>query len=210
MSHELRPPLSAVIGYSEMLQAEMEDLGHDNLLPDMSKIEANVRHLLGLINDVLDLSKIEAERLETYVEDFSVDSVVRDVASTVEALVAEKRNVLTLDLATDLGAAHTDVTKLRQCLINLLGNAAKFTEAGRITRSAKRDEREGPTGSLSAWSIPASARTPSTRNGCSSVSPRRTPRSRASMAARGWACPSPAPSPPCSAARSRWRVPPAI
>ena len=81
MSHELRTPLSAVIGYSEMLQEEMEDLGHENLLPDMRKIEANARHLLGLINDVLDLSKIEAERMETYVEEFSVDSIVRDVAS---------------------------------------------------------------------------------------------------------------------------------
>ncbi len=143
MSHELRTPLSAVIGYSEMLQEEMEDLGHENLLPDMRKIEANARHLLGLINAVLDLSKIEAERMETYVEDFSVDSVVRDVASTVEALVAKKGNVLSLDLGADLGEARTDVTKLRQCLINLLGNAAKFTEAGRITLSVGRGAGEG-------------------------------------------------------------------
>jgi PAS domain S-box-containing protein len=143
MSHELRTPLSAVIGYSEMLQEEMEDLGHESLLPDMRKIEANARHLLGLINDVLDLSKIEAERMETYVEDFTVDKVVRDVASTVEALVAAKGNVLTLDLASGLGEARTDVTKLRQCLINLLSNAAKFTEGGRITLTAERSERDG-------------------------------------------------------------------
>ncbi|MCJ2014752.1 ATP-binding protein [Methylobacterium sp. J-076] len=143
MSHELRTPLSAVIGYSEMLQEEMEDLGHENLLPDMRKIESNARHLLGLINDVLDLSKIEAERMETYVEEFSVESLVRDVASTVDALVAKKGNVLTLDLGGDLGEAHTDATKLRQCLINLLGNAAKFTEAGRITLSVARGDREG-------------------------------------------------------------------
>ena len=143
MSHELRTPLSAVIGYSEMLQEEMEDLGQEDLLPDMRKIEANARHLLGLINDVLDLSKIEAERMETYVEDVAVETVVRDVASTVEALVARKGNTLTLDLGTDLGEARTDVTKLRQCLINLLSNAAKFTEGGQVTLSAARDEREG-------------------------------------------------------------------
>ena len=143
MSHELRTPLSAVIGYSEMLQEEMEDLGHDALLPDMRKIESNARHLLGLINDVLDLSKIEAERMETYVEDFTVETVVRDVASTVEALVARKGNALTLDFRAGLGEARTDVTKLRQCLINLLSNAAKFTEAGQVTLSAARDARDG-------------------------------------------------------------------
>ena len=143
MSHELRTPLAAVIGYSEMLQEEMEDAGIEGLLPDMRKIEANARHLLGLINDVLDLSKIEAEKMETYVEDFAVDSVIRDVASTVESLVAGKDNVLTLELAANLGEAHSDVTKLRQCLINLLSNAAKFTEGGRITLSAMREEREG-------------------------------------------------------------------
>nr|WP_276081821.1 ATP-binding protein [Methylobacterium sp. GC_Met_2] len=143
MSHELRTPLSAVIGYSEMLQEEMEDLGQGDLLPDLRKIESNARHLLGLINDVLDLSKIEAERMEVYAEDFAVDAVVRDVAATVEALVAKKGNVLTLELGDDLGDAHTDVTKVRQCLINLLGNAAKFTEAGQVTLSAGREDRDG-------------------------------------------------------------------
>ena len=143
MSHELRTPLSAVIGYSEMLQEDMEDVGQADLLPDVRKIEANARHLLGLINDVLDLSKIEAERMETYVEAFTVDAVVRDVASTVESLVAAKDNVLALNLGPDLGEARTDVTKLRQCLINLLSNAAKFTEGGRITLEAERGARDG-------------------------------------------------------------------
>ncbi|MCJ2018349.1 GAF domain-containing protein, partial [Methylobacterium sp. E-065] len=143
MSHELRTPLSAVIGYSEMLQEEMEDLGQGDLLPDLRKIESNARHLLGLINDVLDLSKIEAERMEVYAEDFAVEAVVQDVAATVEALVAKKGNTLTLELGGDLGDARTDVTKVRQCLINLLGNAAKFTEAGRVTLSAGREDRDG-------------------------------------------------------------------
>ena len=143
MSHELRTPLSAVIGYSEMLQEEIEDLGEEGLLADMRKIEANARHLLGLINDVLDLSKIEAERMEIYAEAFPVAETVRDVAATVESLVDKKGNSLALEIADHLGEAQTDQTKLRQCLINLLSNAAKFTEAGRITLAVNRTAREG-------------------------------------------------------------------
>ncbi|KMO13511.1 CHASE3 domain-containing protein, partial [Methylobacterium platani] len=143
MSHELRTPLSAVIGYSEMLQEEMEDLGEEGLLGDMRKIEANARHLLGLINDVLDLSKIEAERMEVYAENLDVAETVREVATTVDALVVKKGNTLELQLGEALGHAHTDATKLRQCLINLLSNAAKFTEGGTITLSATREAREG-------------------------------------------------------------------
>ncbi|MCJ2084522.1 response regulator [Methylobacterium sp. E-005] len=138
MSHELRTPLSAVIGYSEMVQEELEDLGEAALITDMKKIESNARHLLGLINDVLDISKIEADRVEIYAEDCDVAAVVREVATTVDGLIAKKGNVLSLDLAEDLGTAHTDVTKLRQCLINLLSNAAKFTENGRITLAVTR------------------------------------------------------------------------
>ncbi len=138
MSHELRTPLSAVIGYSEMIQEELEDLGEPTLIADMRKIEANARHLLGLINDVLDISKIEAERVEIYSEPFDVAEIVREVGVTVEGLVAKKGNTLALSLAPDLGQACTDVTKLRQCLINLLSNAAKFTEDGRIALAVTR------------------------------------------------------------------------
>ena len=139
MSHELRTPLSAIIGYSEMLQEEMED-GADaaGLAPDMQKIESNARHLLGLINDVLDLSKIESGKMEIFVESFDVEAVVRDVASTVTALVQKKDNALSLDLAPNLGGMRSDLTKLRQMLLNLLSNAAKFTEGGTITLSASR------------------------------------------------------------------------
>jgi signal transduction histidine kinase len=138
MSHELRTPLSAVIGYSEMLQEELEDVGQGHMLSDLRKIESNARHLLGLLNEVLDLSKIEAGSMELYVEDFDVAALVLDVAATVEGLVAKRDNTLTLDLPRGMGTARSDMTKLRQCLINLLGNAAKFTEAGRITLSAHR------------------------------------------------------------------------
>ncbi len=139
MSHELRTPLSAVIGYSEMLQEELEDLGHGDMLGDMRKIESNARHLLGLLNDVLDLSKIEAGGMEVYVEEFDVAAVVHDVAATVEGLVAKRGNTLVLELPRDVGQARSDMTKVRQCLINLLGNAAKFTGDGRITLSARRE-----------------------------------------------------------------------
>ncbi|WP_237481473.1 response regulator [Lichenibacterium dinghuense] len=139
MSHELRTPLSAIIGYSEMMAEEIAD-GCDaaDLASDMSKVEGNARHLLGLINDVLDLSKIESGKMEVYAEDFDIEPTLREVASTVGTLIGKKDNRLVLDLAPGLGAAHTDVTKLRQVLLNLLSNAAKFTEGGTITLSASR------------------------------------------------------------------------
>ena len=143
MSHELRTPLSAIIGYSEMLQEEVEDSGDpDGLGGDIRKIEDNARHLLSLINDVLDLSKIESGKMEVFAETFDVAEMAGTVATTVQALIEKKGNTLTLDLALDLGAMHSDVTKVRQILLNLLSNAAKFTEGGTITLSAER--RPGP------------------------------------------------------------------
>ena len=139
MSHELRTPLSAIIGYSEMLQEEIEDSGDPaGIAPDMRKIEGNARHLLGLINDVLDLSKVESGKMEVFAEEFDVAAMVRDVASTVAGLVEKKGNTLALALGDDLGTMHSDVTKVRQILLNLLSNAAKFTEGGTITLSATR------------------------------------------------------------------------
>ena len=137
MSHELRTPLSAVIGYSEMLEEEMEDTAPD-LLPDVRRIQSNARHLLSLINDVLDLSKIEAERMPVFAEPFEVDQLLQDVAATADALVKQKNNTLVVDVATGLGGMHTDQVKLRQCLLNLVSNAAKFTDAGTITLLAQR------------------------------------------------------------------------
>ena len=139
MSHELRTPLSAVIGYSEMLEEEAEELGQDSLLKDLGKIKSNAQHLLGLINDVLDLSKVEAEKMELYPEDIDVAAFVADAAATVGALVGKKGNVLVLDVSGEVGRARTDAVKLRQCLFNLLSNAAKFTERGTITLQAGRE-----------------------------------------------------------------------
>ncbi len=139
MSHELRTPLSAVIGYAEMIEEDLGERGDQALLGDVGKIKFNARHLLSLINDVLDLSKIEADRMTTFAETFEVSGLLRDVASTAEALVRQKDNTLVLDAAGDLGAMHTDQVKLRQCLFNLVSNAAKFSQNGRITLQAARE-----------------------------------------------------------------------
>ena len=137
MSHELRTPLSAVIGYSEMLEEEAADLaGGEAFREDLAKIHANARHLLSLINDVLDLSKIEAGKMEVQAEDFDTAALLREVAETVGALVDKKNNTLELAIDPALPPMHSDPVKLRQCLFNLLGNAAKFTERGRVTLSA--------------------------------------------------------------------------
>ena len=122
-----------------MLQEELTDLGVDTLTSDVRKIEANARHLLGLINDVLDFSKIEAGRMEVFAATFDVAETLRDVAATVEGLVGLKGNTLHLTASNDVGTAHTDEMKLRQCLINLLSNAAKFTEGGEIRLAVRRE-----------------------------------------------------------------------
>ena len=141
MSHELRTPLSAIIGYSEMLKEEVGDGGGDPdaLEADLGKIESNARHLLGLINDVLDLSKIESGKMEVFAEEFEIEPMVRDVAATIDSLIQKKGNTLVLEIGESLGSMHSDTTKIRQTLLNLLSNAAKFTQAGTITLAAQRD-----------------------------------------------------------------------
>ncbi len=147
MSHELRTPLSAIIGYSEMLQEEVGDGAEPaEFTADLAKIESNARHLLGLINDVLDLSKIESGKMEVFAETVEVEPMLREVAATVQSLVTRKGNALALELDPGLGTMHSDVTKIRQTLLNLLSNAAKFTEGGTITLSASREA----VGTLSA------------------------------------------------------------
>ncbi|MBB3951844.1 PAS domain S-box-containing protein [Aureimonas jatrophae] len=138
MSHELRTPLSAVIGYAEMLEEEVEDLGQTHLLPDLKKIEGNARHLLSLINDVLDLSKIEAERMDVFAETFELATVLDEVGSTVGSLIGKKNNRLVIQHDGALGEMHSDQVKIRQCLLNLLSNASKFTQDGTITLAAER------------------------------------------------------------------------
>jgi signal transduction histidine kinase len=139
MSHELRTPLNAIIGYSEMLQEEAEDLGEEAFLPDLQKINAAGKHLLGLIDDILDLSKIEAGKMDLFLETFSVPDLVGDVAAIVRPLVEKNANTLVVECPDDLGTMHADLTKVRQALFNLLSNASKFTERGTITLTVERE-----------------------------------------------------------------------
>lgn len=138
MSHELRTPLNAIIGYSEMLQEEAEDAGVEEFIPDLKKIQGAGKHLLDLINDVLDLSKIEAGRMELYLETFEVRTLVDGVVDLVKPLLEKRSNQIVLRAASDLGSMRGDVTKVRQVLFNLLSNASKFTENGAITLTADR------------------------------------------------------------------------
>jgi hypothetical protein len=138
MSHELRTPLNAIIGYSEMLVEEAEDHGDERLVPDLNKIRSAGKHLLALINDILDLSKIEAGRTELLLEDFNATALIHEVATTVRPLIDRNGNRLEIHSAPDLGTMHSDATKLRQVLLNLLSNASKFCEHGTITLSAWR------------------------------------------------------------------------
>ena len=139
MSHELRTPLNAIIGYSEMLQEEAQDSGQESFIPDLKKINRSGRHLLDLINDVLDLSKIEAGKMELYLETFDISNLLEDVSNTVQLLVQKNSNVLEVRCPANLGAMRADMTKVRQSLFNLLSNASKFTKNGKINLEAARE-----------------------------------------------------------------------
>jgi signal transduction histidine kinase/CheY-like chemotaxis protein len=132
MSHELRTPLNAVIGYSEMLYETAQDEEQDEFLPDLAKIRDAGRHLLGLINDILDLSKIEAGKMDLYLEEVDLAGLVEEVRSIVEPLAAANANRLEIVCPGTLGRLYTDRTKLKQSLLNLLSNAGKFTHEGRV------------------------------------------------------------------------------
>ncbi len=139
MSHELRTPLNAIIGYSEMLQEDAQDQGCNDFIPDLQKIYSAGKHLLGLINDILDLSKIEAGKMDLYLETFNLADVIQEVVSTVQPLVQKHNNTLIVQCEADLGSMYADLTKLRQNLFNLLSNASKFTEQGTITLTVSRN-----------------------------------------------------------------------
>lgn len=143
MSHELRTPLNAVIGYGEMLLENSEDREDAEAASDLKRILSASRYLLSLINDILDLSKIEAGKLELYLESFSVPEILQEIAITAKPLVEKKSNVLKLEIPESIGEMYSDVTRLRQILLNLLSNASKFTEGGTITLQAGRERVDG-------------------------------------------------------------------
>ena len=133
MSHELRTPLNAILGYGEMLAEDCEDLGYDDLLPDLKKITSAGTHLLSLINNILDISKIESGKMELYITSFEIEDVVDVIKDISAPLVSKNNNAFQTNIQDGIGAMRQDETKLRQCLSNLLSNAAKFTEAGTVT-----------------------------------------------------------------------------
>jgi len=138
MSHELRTPLNAIIGYSEMLQEDAEDAGQDEFVPDQQKIHTAGRHLLALINDILDLSKIEAGKMELHIESFDATALIEQVVSTIRPLVEQNGNTLVVTGSDGIGILRSDQMRLRQVLLNLLSNASKFTENGTITLDTER------------------------------------------------------------------------
>jgi signal transduction histidine kinase len=143
VSHELRTPLNAIIGYAELVREEAIDLGVAQLGVDLGRIEASGRLLLTLINDILDLSKVEAGKMDVHPETFAVDELVRAVSATVGPLVEKNGNALVVRGADDAGTMHTDRTKLLQMLLNLLSNASKFTRSGTVTLEVERSAMNG-------------------------------------------------------------------
>jgi PAS domain S-box-containing protein len=143
MSHELRTPLNAIILYTELLRDEASDRGLQDLLPDLKKIHGAAKHLLVLINDVLDLSKIESGKLELVLETFEVPAMIRDVVTTIQPLAQKNANRLVVHCPDDVGGMRADLTKVRQSLFNLLSNACKFTEGGTVQLEVVREERDG-------------------------------------------------------------------
>ncbi|TAH25939.1 MAG: sensor histidine kinase [Oscillatoriales cyanobacterium] len=138
MTHELRTPLNAIIGYSQLLLEDARDAGCKEFVPDLDKIEKAGTHLLSLVNDILDLSKIEAGKMNLKIEEFDIQSLIENVASAAKPLAAKNGNVLEIECDRTAGIVHTDLGKLRQVLMHLLSNAAKFTKNGRVKVTVRR------------------------------------------------------------------------
>ncbi len=137
MSHELRTPLTAVLGYCELIEEDLQDLGQESVLADLAKINVNARHLLGLINDVLDLSKIEAQKMDVSAVEFTVGSLLQEIEAATGSLMNRNNNVMAVTVEAPDVVMHTDDLKLRQVLLNIISNAAKFTHEGTISLSVK-------------------------------------------------------------------------
>ncbi len=137
MSHELRTPLNAILGYGEMLYEDCEDMGYEDLLPDLKKITSSGTHLLSLINNILDLSKIEAGKMELFVTSFEIENMVQTIKDVSEPLAAKNENDFVIKLDGAMGSMSQDETKLRQCITNFLSNGFKFTKNGTVTLDVK-------------------------------------------------------------------------
>jgi urea transport system substrate-binding protein len=142
MTHELRTPLNAIIGYSELLQEEAIDLGEEEFVMDLASINIAGKQLLNIISDILDISKIEAGKMTLFLETFEVLNLVEQVVTTVQPLVGKNGNTLSVNCDRDIGTIYADSAKLRQALLNLASNAAKFTDQGKITINVWKEELE--------------------------------------------------------------------
>jgi signal transduction histidine kinase len=138
MSHELRTPLNAIIGYSELLHEEALEIEEEGFAKDLDKIHYAAKHLLELINDILDISKIEAGKMELYLEIFDVPKMLEEITSTTQHLIEKNDNVLEMTIDEQVGLMYADLLKVRQILFNLLSNASKFCKNGTITLTAYR------------------------------------------------------------------------
>ncbi|EDN69552.1 Signal transduction histidine kinase [Beggiatoa sp. PS] len=143
MSHELRTPMNTIVGYTEMLEEEIKECPNPNLLQDIKSIHAAAKHLLGLVDGILDISKIEAGKIHLYSERFDLKTMIQNTITTIQPIIEKKANALQISFDEDLGEAYTDLTKVRQILINLLSNASKFTDQGIITLEVRRQRTQG-------------------------------------------------------------------
>src|SRR5262249_11370740 len=141
------------IGYAGMLQEEAEEIGEEAFIPDLQKVNAAGKHLLGLINDILDLSKIEAGRMDLFIESFEVGRLIQDVEAVVQPLMGKNGNTLTVAWPDAIGTMQADLTKVRQTLFNLLSNAAKFTDHGTISLTVQREPDDWLTFAVSDTGI---------------------------------------------------------
>src|SRR5260370_37601622 len=154
MSHKLRTPINAIIGYSEMLEEETRDTGKVENVQDLKKIQTAGKHLLALINDVLDLSKIEAGKMGLHLETFDVPQVIEEMVTTLQPAAAKNANSIHVHLAKNVSGMKADITKVRQILFKLLSNACKFTDHGPISVEMERIKREKRTCSRFSVSDP--------------------------------------------------------
>jgi signal transduction histidine kinase len=154
MSHELRTPLNAIIGYTEMVQEIAKDEGNTDYVPDLEKVVSAAKHQLSLVNDILDLSKIEAGKMTLFLEEFDVAHLVSEVTATVQPLVTKKANQFEVICPANIGLMTADQTKVRQTLFNVLSNASKFTEKGVIRLEVRRVNRRSVISNPSAATTP--------------------------------------------------------
>ena len=143
MSHELRTPLNAIIGYSEMLQEEAEERNQESFVPDLRRVQGAGRHLLELVNGVLDLSRVEAGRMEVHLETFDISSMAKEVADVTYPMAESNSNTLEVHCDDNIGSMLADMAKVRQTLLNLLSNACKFTKGGTISLDVSREADGG-------------------------------------------------------------------